>query len=95
MVGTLRIELHIPAAHSLKEKRSIVRPFLETSRVKYRVAIAEVGFQDFHQRAVIEVAAVASSHRVVVEVLDAVERLAWSTPGAEVVESRRSWLEDD
>jgi uncharacterized protein YlxP (DUF503 family) len=59
------------------------------------VAIAEVGFQELHQRALLEVAAVASVEHVVIETLDAVERLIWSFGGAEVVEARRRWLESD
>ena len=95
MVGALRIELRIPAAHSLKEKRATLRPILDSARARYRVAIAEVDFQDLHQRAALEVAAVASSEHVVIEILDAVERLVWSAPDAEVVEITRRWLEDD
>jgi uncharacterized protein YlxP (DUF503 family) len=95
VVGVLRIELHIPAARSLKEKRSTLRPILDTARAKYRVAIAEVGFQELHQRALLEIAAVASAEHVVNEVLDAVERLVWSAPEAEVIEARRSYVEDD
>jgi uncharacterized protein len=89
------MELHIPAARSLKEKRAAIRPIIDTARNRYRVAISEVGFQDLHQRALLEVAAVASAEHVVVEMLDAVERLAWSASGAEVVASSRRWLEAD
>ncbi len=95
MVGVLRIELHIPAARSLKEKRSTLRPILDSARERYRVAIAEVGHQELHQRCVLEVAAVASAEHVVNDVLDAVERLAWSVGDAEVVEVRRIFVEDD
>lgn len=94
MIGALEIELHIPQARSLKEKRSVLRPLIESSRSRYRVAIAEVGFQELHQRAVLEVAAVASAAHVVTEELDAVERLVWSSPGLEVVSTRRWWSED-
>ncbi|MGA2208418.1 MAG: DUF503 domain-containing protein [Acidimicrobiales bacterium] len=95
MVGVLLVELHIPAARSLKEKRATIRPILDTARNRYRVAISEVGFQDLHQRALLEVAAVASAGHVVTETLDAVERLVWSASGAEVVSRSRRWLEDD
>jgi uncharacterized protein len=91
----MSVELHIPTARSLKEKRAAIRPILEASRSRYRVAIAEVGFQELHQRALLEVAAVASVEHVVIETLDAVERLIWSFGGAEVVEARRRWLESD
>jgi hypothetical protein len=95
VVGVLLVEIHIPAARSLKEKRATIRPILDTARARYRVAISEVGFQDLHQRALLEVAAVASAEHVVTETLDAVERLAWSASGAEVISCSRRWLEDD
>lgn len=95
MIGALEIELHLPGCRSLKEKRSVLRPLLETSRSRYRVAIAETRYQDLHQRAVLEVAAVASAGHVVTEELDAVERLVWASPGLEVVEARRWWAESE
>ncbi|MGO9558103.1 MAG: DUF503 domain-containing protein [Acidimicrobiales bacterium] len=95
MIGALEIELHFPAVRSLKEKRSLLRPIIDASRSRYRVAIAEVGHQDLHQRALIEVAAVASAAHVVTEELDAVERLVWSSPGLEVVAARRWWSDSD
>ncbi|MHB1771289.1 MAG: DUF503 domain-containing protein [Acidimicrobiales bacterium] len=94
MVGVLLVELHIPTARSLKEKRAAIRPILDVARTRYRVAISEVGYQDLHQRAMLEVAAVASAQHVVTETLDAVERLVWSMPAAEVVATSRRWLED-
>jgi uncharacterized protein len=94
VVGVLSVELHIPEARSLKEKRATIRPIIESARSRYRVAISEVGFQELHQRTLIEVAAVASAEHVVSETLDAVERLVWSAAGAEVVRCSRGWFED-
>jgi hypothetical protein len=91
----MSVELHIPTARSLKDKRATIRPILEASRSRYRVAISEVGYQELHQRALLEVAAVASAEHVVTETLDAVERLVWSFGGAEVVETQRRWVQDD
>jgi uncharacterized protein YlxP (DUF503 family) len=95
MIGALEVELHFPTARSLKEKRSCLRPILDASRSRYRVAIAEVGHQELHQRALIEVAAVSSSEQVVTEELDAVERLIWSSPGLDVLSCRRWWSDGD
>ncbi len=91
MIGALEIELHFPSCRSLKEKRALLRPIVDSSRARYRVAIAEVGYQDLHQRTLLEVAAVAAAAKVVTDELDAVERLVWSSPGLEVVSSRRWW----
>jgi hypothetical protein len=89
----VRFDLHLPACHSLKEKRAVIKPILDGARRRYAVAAAEVGSQDKWQRAELGVAAVASTPGHVAEVLDAVERFVWSFPEVEVVDSDRSWAD--
>ena len=89
------VELHFPACRSLKEKRSVLRPVVDGARARFGVAVAEAGYQELHQRSIVEVAAAAAGERVVTETLDAVERYIWSLPGLEVVTAARRWLEDD
>jgi uncharacterized protein YlxP (DUF503 family) len=79
--------LHLPACHSLKEKRAIIKPILEGARRRYQVAAAEVGYQDKWQRAQLGFAAIAEAPSHVRTVLDAVERFVWSFPEVEVVEA--------
>jgi uncharacterized protein YlxP (DUF503 family) len=81
--------------HSLKEKRAVIRPILDGSRHRYRVAAAEVGNHDLWQRTRLGVAAVAATPGHVQEVLDEVERFVWSFPEVEVVEASRDWLDID
>jgi uncharacterized protein YlxP (DUF503 family) len=95
VIGALVVELHFPACRSLKEKRSVLRPVVDGARSRFGVAVAETGYQELHQRAIIEVAAAAAGERVVTETLDSVERYIWSLPGLEVVGATRRWLEDD
>lgn len=92
-VGAVLFDLHLPHAHSLKEKRAIIRPILEGARHRFNVATAEVGSQDKWQRAELGVSAVAASAGHVDEVLDAVERFMWSFPEVEVLSAERSWTE--
>jgi uncharacterized protein YlxP (DUF503 family) len=91
----VRFDLHLPACHSLKEKRAVIKPILDGARHRYAVAAAEVDHQDRWQRAALGVAAVASTPRHVAEVLDAVERFVWSFPEVEVVSADRSWADVD
>ena len=93
-VGALEVDLHLPACHSLKEKRAVIKPILDGCRRRYAVAAAEVGSQDKWQRAELGVAAVAGSPTHVTEVLDAVERFVWSFPEVEVVDADRTWAVD-
>lgn len=91
-VASLTVELRLPEVHSLKEKRSVVRPILEGARRRFSVAAAEVGKQDAWQAATLGVATVSSSPSHAREVLDAVERFVWSFPEVEVVSARRGWM---
>jgi uncharacterized protein YlxP (DUF503 family) len=92
--AALAIDLHLvqPDIRSLKAKRAVVKPVLEGCRRRFGVSVAEVGHQDLWQRAEIGVAVVASSHRQLVDVLDAVERFVWSFPEVEVVSCERTWI---
>jgi uncharacterized protein YlxP (DUF503 family) len=55
----LRVELHLPAPQSLKEKRAVLRPVIEGIRRLGSYSVAEVGHQDAWQLATIGVAIVA------------------------------------
>jgi uncharacterized protein YlxP (DUF503 family) len=94
-VAALTVELHLPDAHSLKDKRAVLRPILDGCRHRFAVAAAEVDQQQLWQRSTIAVAAVSSSVRHATEILDEVERFVWSFPEAEVTAARRDWLEAD
>jgi uncharacterized protein YlxP (DUF503 family) len=89
----VRFDLRLPACHSLKEKRAVIKPILDGARHRYSVAAAEVGDQEKWQRSALGVAAVAATPGHVTEVLDAVERFVWSFPEVEVLSSDRTWAE--
>lgn len=95
--GTLALDLLLGDVHSLKEKRSVVRPIVAELRRKFEVAAAEAGHLDLHRRALIGVAVVAADRAHCVEVLDAAERLVAGRPEVEVVSAHSTYhsLEDD
>jgi uncharacterized protein len=94
-VGALAVEIHLPGSRSLKDRRSVVRHLLDTSRHRYGVAAAEVEYQDLWQRAGLAFCAVAADASRVESVLDSVERFVWSHPEIEVCGTSRHWLEID
>jgi uncharacterized protein YlxP (DUF503 family) len=77
VVGLLNVELHIPGARSLKEKRMILRSVKDRLKA-LNVAVAEVEHQDLWQRAALGIVAVSNSSaavdRALAEVVDAIER---------------------
>jgi uncharacterized protein len=62
VVGLLSIELHIPGARSLKEKRMVLRGVKDRIK-KFNVGVAEVEYQDLWQRSGLSVVTVSNDER--------------------------------
>lgn len=88
--GTLICDLLLGDVHSLKEKRSLVRPLLADLRRTFAVSVAEVSDADLHRRARVAVACVSGQAGHVTEVLDACERLVAGRPEFELLSTRRT-----
>ena len=93
--GTLALDLLMGDVHSLKEKRSVVRPIVAELRRRYDVAAAEAGHLDLHRRALVGVAVVAADRAHCVEVLDACERLVAGRPEIELLSARQQYLNNN
>ena len=87
--GTLELDLLLGDVHSLKGKRSVVRPIVSELRRRFEVAAAEAGHLELHRRALIGVAVVAADGGHVRDVLDGCERLVANRPEVEVLSARR------
>jgi uncharacterized protein YlxP (DUF503 family) len=59
-VAVLRVELHIPYSHSLKDKRMVLRRIKDRIQ-KFNVSIAELEHQDAWQRAELGIVAIATT----------------------------------
>ena len=92
-IGVLTLELRIPDAHSLKEKRHHVLSLKERLRHKFNVSVAEIDYQDVWQRALLAVVTISSSRQFARQVLDAVEREAVSLAGRYLVDTSVEWLD--
>ena len=91
-VGIVRIELHLPGAATLKDKRAVVRGLKDRIRQRALAAVAEVDHLDLWQRAALGVAVVSGERRQVGELLETVRRVADATPGAEVIDWQEQLL---
>jgi uncharacterized protein YlxP (DUF503 family) len=74
-IGWMELDLLLDDVHSLKEKRSYVRPLVAEIRRRFEVSVAEVDHLELHRRVGIGVSIVAADRAHVVEVLDGVEHL--------------------
>lgn len=91
-VGVLTLELRIEHAHSLKEKRHVVKSLKDRLRVKFNVSVAEIDDMDLHNSAVLAVATVSSSRPFAEKILQAVERETAHLTGPMLIRAEAEWL---
>ena len=78
VVSVLSAEFRLPGADTLKEKRQVVQSLLRRTAQRFRLSIAEVGWQDQADRLRLGAAVVSTAgvhgERVLHAVLDFIER---------------------
>jgi uncharacterized protein len=91
-IGVLTLEIQISEAHSLKDKRHVVKGLKDRLRTRFNVSVAEIDFQDTWQHSLVAAVTVSSDHERADQVLQAVEREAASLLGGMLVASGVEWL---
>jgi len=92
-VGVLTMELRIEHAHSLKDKRHVVKSLKERLRRHHNIAIAEIDYQDLWQSALLSAVTVSSSRQLAEQVLQAVERDAVREVGPMLISTTLEWVD--
>jgi len=90
MIAFLTLELRIEAAHSLKDKRQVVRSLKDKLRASFNVAVAELEQTDLWQRATVGVVSISGSRDYLRGLMENVERSSTrivNNAGAEIVDS--------
>ena len=81
-VGLLTLELHIPDAQSLKDKRQVLRSLKDKLRRQFNVAVAELDHHDTWHRSVVGVVTLSNEEKhlneVLQKVLDEADRILGS-----------------
>jgi len=65
VIGLLRVELHLPQALSLKDKRSILKSLKDRLRGRFNVAVAELETNEKWQRASLGITTVGPDRQIV------------------------------
>jgi uncharacterized protein YlxP (DUF503 family) len=68
-VGLLQVELHVPDAQSLKDKRSVVKSLKDQLRGRFNIAVAEVDANEKWQRATVGISAIGDDRACVERLL--------------------------
>jgi uncharacterized protein len=94
-IASLTLELRIEGAHSLKDKRQVVRRLKDKLCAHFNVSVAELEETDLWQRATIGVVAISSSRDYLQGQMQLIEKQAVriaNDHGAEVVDSFLDYL---
>ena len=91
-IALLEVKLYAPWVHSLKEKRSVVKPLLAKLRATFNVSAAETGEADTHQPIVITVAGIAAHNAQAGSMQENILRCIEENPDATLMDVRREIL---
>ena len=97
MIAYLTLEIRIEAAHSLKDRRQVVRSVKDGLRSHFNVAVAEIDPSDAWQRATLGVVSISASRSYLEGLMRNVERHAMrvaNNAGGEVVDSFLDFLSE-
>ena len=89
-IATLTLELRIEGAHSLKDKRQVLRSLKDKLRGSFNVSVAELEQSDLWQRATLGVVSISGSRDYLAGLMQQVERAAIriaNDNGADIVDS--------
>lgn len=75
IVGVWKIELHIPYAQNLKDKRSVIQSILVKSRNRFNVSIAELDYHDKWQRSLMGIACVDLETRKAKDIFTSIRKI--------------------
>ena len=88
----MECEFFIPIAHSLKEKRAVVKSMMTRVKQKFNVSAAEIDHQQVWQRTRLAFVTVASSKEVAEREMAQVLRFLESNPSWECMEIEKEYL---
>jgi uncharacterized protein YlxP (DUF503 family) len=92
VVGVLQVELSIPDAFSLKDKRRVVKSIKDRIAHAHNVSIAEVGALDEHRRSILGLAMVSNDRGYVEGALSKLVDFVRSVPQVNLVDYQIDFL---
>ena len=91
-ISLLTIELMIPWAQSLKDKRSAVRGLKDRLRSRFNASVAEVAYQDKWQRTVIAACILGSDKRKLESDMARIRQLCEEAQDMHITDMHQQWL---
>ncbi len=92
MIASLEVECFIYEAHSLKEKRSVIKRIITRAHNEYNVAVSELDYQNLWQRTLLGFVTISSDKVQAEKELNRVMTLIDSFPEIERTATDVIWL---
>lgn len=86
------LDLQIPQAHSLKEKRRQIKSLKDRISSRFNASVAEVGALDSWQRAEMAVCIISNDKSHLDKQFSQIETLVQEYAELQVIEIKREWL---
>ena len=84
-IGLVTLEIHIPDARSLKDKRQVLRSLKDRLRGHFNVAVAELDHQDLWQRSVVGVVGISADDQYLSQSMAAVLEASEQVLGRDLI----------
>ena len=88
----ITLELHIPLAHSLKDKRSQIKSLKDRISHRFNVSIAEIDFLDDWQRAMLGICIISNDKSYLDKQYSLIESMVIEFSGLEIAKITREWI---
>ena len=92
MILSMECEFFIPTAHSLKDKRAVVKSMMTRTKQKFNVSAAEVDHQQVWQRTRLAFVTVSSSKEAAEREMEHVLCFLESNPSWECMDIEKEYL---
>ena len=93
-IGLLTLEIYIPEAHSLKDKRQVLRSLKDRLRAHYNVAVAELEHQELWQRSRVGVVSISGDGKHLEESMETIAAESERVLGRDLLSRQIEYLED-
>lgn len=91
-IAYMAIEFRVPSAHSLKDKRRIVKSLKDRLRQRYNISIAEIDRQDSHQHGVIGLTMIGTERNQLDSMISSIHNQLSEMRDILLVDVHREWL---
>ena len=92
IIAAVSWRLHLPGAHSLKEKRSVLSRIKARMHNEFNVSVAETAHQEAWQMAELTACVVAGDRRHADSVVESLDRFVGSSAGCRVIDTVRTFF---